>query len=184
MRINLPFERECHQWDAEAVVRVTYIIVPDFRRRTCMHIPCWLYWDWGFCITVRRFIVSLELVLCWWCVLCFVQLSQRRVRLHVNWVNAEYTNIYKDFIIPRWLSWRGVSLHIDSVDVESHLALTQLTRNETPRQLSQRQMLKNSNKSAISRTNSKKTSKALLFRLYVFDNGKKREQKNLVLLYL
>jgi hypothetical protein len=61
------------------------------------------------------------------------QLSQRGVRLHVNWVNAEDTNIYKDFIIPRWLSWHGVSLYIDSVYVESHLALTQLTRNETPR---------------------------------------------------
>ncbi len=48
------------------------------------------------------------------------QLSQRGVRLHVNWVNAEGTNIYEDFIIPRW-----------SVDVESHSALTQLTWNLT-----------------------------------------------------
>jgi hypothetical protein len=31
------------------------------------------------------------------------QLSQH-VRLHVNWVNTECTNIYEDFIIPRWLS--------------------------------------------------------------------------------
>jgi hypothetical protein len=61
------------------------------------------------------------------------QLSKCGVRLHVNWVNAEDTNIYEDFIIPRWLGWRGVSFCIDSVDVESYLALTQLTRNETPR---------------------------------------------------
>jgi hypothetical protein len=76
------------------------------------------------------------------------QLSQRGVRLHVNWVNEEDTNIFKDFIIPRWLSWRGVSLRVDSVVVESHSALTQLTRNEIPRQLSHRRMLKNPNNSA------------------------------------
>ncbi len=102
------------------------------------------------------------------------QLSQRGVRLHVNWVIVEWdsmstestwsetpcqlsqhTNIYEDFIIPPWLSWRGVSLCVDSVDVDSHLALTQLARNETPRQLSHRRMLKNLNKSANSRTKSK-----------------------------
>ncbi len=49
------------------------------------------------------------------------QLSQHGVRLHVIWVNTEDTNIYEDFIIPRWLSWRGVSVCVDSVDVESHL---------------------------------------------------------------
>jgi hypothetical protein len=73
------------------------------------------------------------------------QLSQRELRLHVNWVNAESTNIYKDFIILRWLSWRGVTLHIDSVNKESHLVLTQLMGNETPRQLSHCRMLKNLN---------------------------------------
>jgi hypothetical protein len=73
----------------------------------------------------------------------------------VNWVYAEDTNIYEDFIILRWLSWQGVSLHIDSVDVESHLALTQLSKNETPRQLNHRRMLKNLNKSMNSRTKSK-----------------------------
>ncbi len=50
------------------------------------------------------------------------QLSQCGMRLQVNWVNAEYTNIYEDFIILRRLSWRGVSLRVDSVDMESHLA--------------------------------------------------------------
>jgi hypothetical protein len=93
------------------------------------------------------------------------QLSQHGVRLHVNWVNAEDANIYEDFIIPRWLSWCVVSLCVDSVDVESHLALTQLTRSETPRQLSHRRMFKNLNKSANSRTKSK-NAEALLFGLY------------------
>ncbi len=80
------------------------------------------------------------------------QMSQREVRLHVNWVNAEGTNIYEDFIIPRWLSWRRVSLCVDSVNMESHLALTQLTGNETHRSVSHRQMLKNLNKYKIENT--------------------------------
>ncbi len=84
------------------------------------------------------------------------QLSQRGVRPHVNWVNTENTNIYEYFIIPRWLSWRGVSLRVDSVDLESYSALTQLTRNEIPRQLSHRLILQNLNK---------------------FDKCKKQEQK-------
>jgi hypothetical protein len=87
------------------------------------------------------------------------QLSQRGMRLHVIWVNAEGTNIHEDFIIPRWLSWRGVSLCVDSVDMETHLALTQLTGSETLRQLSHRQMLKNLNKSANSSTKSKTGTK-------------------------
>ncbi len=105
------------------------------------------------------------------------QLSPPRVRLHVNWVNAEDTYIYEDFIIPRWLSWHGVSLCVDSVDVESHLALTQLTRNETLHQLSHRQMLKNLNKSANPRTKSKKFRSLIIWPIPVFDKCKKREQK-------
>ncbi len=69
------------------------------------------------------------------------QLSQHGVRFHVNWVNAEDNNIYEDFIILRWLSWHWLSLRVDSVDVESHLALTQLTRDETRCQLSHHRML-------------------------------------------
>jgi hypothetical protein len=80
------------------------------------------------------------------------QLSQRGVRLHVNWVNAEDTNIYEDFIIRRWLSWLGVSLCVVSGKVDSHLALTQLTGYENPRQRSHCRMLKNLNKSANSKT--------------------------------
>ncbi len=74
------------------------------------------------------------------------ELSQRRVRLHVNWVNAEWDSTLTESVwseTPRQLSQRrrpniyeDLSFCIDSVDVESHLALTQLTRNETPRQLS------------------------------------------------
>ncbi len=96
------------------------------------------------------------------------QLSQRGVRLHVNWVNAEDTNIYEDFIIPCWLSWRGVSLRVDSVDVVPHLALTQLTRNEIPRQLSHRRMLKNSNNLANSRTKLKTFKSLLIWPIYVW----------------
>ncbi len=96
------------------------------------------------------------------------QLSQCGVRLHVNWVNAEGTNIYEDFIIPHWLSWRGVSLRVDSVDVESHLVLTQLTGNETWCQLSHRLMLKNLNKSANSSTKSKRLKSLFIWSIYVW----------------
>jgi hypothetical protein len=95
------------------------------------------------------------------------QQSQRGVNLHVNWVNAEDTNIYKDFIILHWLSWRGVSLCVDSVDVEYHLALTRLTRNEFPRQLSHRRMLKNLNNSANSSTKSKTLKSLIIWPLCV-----------------
>ncbi len=110
------------------------------------------------------------------------QLSQRGVRLHVHWVNAESTNIYKDFIIQRWLSWHGVSLCVDSVDVESHLALTQLTGNETAHQLSHRWMLKIWISQRIQEQN-RKHSKVLFFGLYMFDQCKKLEQKNLMQVY-
>ncbi len=107
------------------------------------------------------------------------QLSQHGVRLHINWVNTEGTNIYEDFIIPRWLSWLGVSLHVDSVDMKSHLALTQLAGNETTHQLSHHQMLKNSNKLAY-QEQTRKHSNALLFGQYMFDQCKKLKQKNLM----
>jgi hypothetical protein len=51
--------------------------------------------------------------------------------------------------------------------VESHLALTQLTGNETRRQLSHRQMLKNSNKSANSSTKSKTLKSLIIWPMYV-----------------
>ncbi len=43
------------------------------------------------------------------------RLNQRRVRTHVNWVNAEWWNLRKCWCLLRWLSWRGVSLRVDSV---------------------------------------------------------------------
>jgi hypothetical protein len=103
------------------------------------------------------------------------QLSQHGVRLHINWVNAEYANIYEEFIIPRWLSWHGISFRVDSVDVES-LGIDSLMRNETLCQLSHRWMLKNSKKSVNSRTKLK-NSVALLFGLHVFDKCKNEDKK-------
>ncbi len=108
------------------------------------------------------------------------QLSQHVVKLHFNWVNTEGVNIYEDFIIPRWLSWCWVS-HCDSVDGESHLALTQLMGNETLCQLSHLQTLKNLNKSANLRTKSKKLKSLIIWHtsLYVWSVQKTRT-KNLM----
>ncbi len=104
------------------------------------------------------------------------QLSQHRMRLHVNWVNAEWDSTSTESTQNTPTFTKILSFRIDSVDVESHLALIQLTRNETSHQLSHRRMLKNLNKSANSRTKWKNL-KVLLFGLYVFDKCKKREQK-------
>ncbi len=107
------------------------------------------------------------------------QLSQSGVRLHVNWVNAGGgTNIYEDFIIPRWLSWPGVSLRVDSVDVESHLALTQLTG----MRLGINWVTAECKKIRISlwiQEPKWKQSKALLFdlRVYMFDQCKNLNKK-------
>ncbi len=94
---------------------------------------------------------------------------QQRVRLHINWVNTEGTNMYKDFIISRWLSWCGVSLRVGSVDMESLLVLT-------PRQLSHRWLFKNSKKLANSRKKLT-TPKSLLFGLNMFDQWKNQNKK-------
>ncbi len=110
------------------------------------------------------------------------QLSQRGVRLR-NWVNAEWDSMSTKSTQKTPTFTKILSFRVDSVDMESHLALTQLTRNETQRQLSHCRMLKNLNKSANSRTKSK-NSEALLFGLHVFDKCKKWEQKNLTQVYL
>ncbi len=47
-------------------------------------------------------------------------LSQHGVRLYVNWVNTEWWNLHKCWCLLRWLSWCGISLCVDSVDVKSH----------------------------------------------------------------
>ncbi len=68
------------------------------------------------------------------------QLNQRWVRLHVNWVNAEWDSMsnlsmWNDELHNYqritntlcWLSFPGVSLHVYSVIEVSYSALTQLT---------------------------------------------------------
>jgi hypothetical protein len=107
------------------------------------------------------------------------QLSQCRVRLHVNWVNTEGTNIYEDFIIPQWHSWHGVSLCIDSVNMESHLALSQLMGNETPHQQSHRQMLKDKNMLANSWTKSKTLKSFIIGLQYICLISAKKQNKKL-----
>jgi hypothetical protein len=88
------------------------------------------------------------------------QLSQHGVRLHINWVNAEWDSTSIESTQKTSTFTKILSFCIDSVDVESHLASTQLTRNETLRQLSLRRMLKNLNKSTNWRTKSKKIQKS------------------------
>jgi hypothetical protein len=107
-------------------------------------------------------------------------LSQCGVRLHVNWANAEDTNIYEDFIIQHWLSW-----------LESHSLLTRLTWSLTWRWLSWRGMRLRVNwvtakirKAWRIQEQTWKHSKAFLFGLYMFDQCKKPEQKNLMQVYL
>ncbi len=101
------------------------------------------------------------------------QLSQCRMRLCVNWVNTEGTNIYEDFIISRWFSQRGVSLR-----VQLTWSLTWHWLNW--RRMSHCQMLKYSNKSANSRTKLK-TFKSLIFRsiyVYILSVQKTRTKKS------
>ncbi len=115
------------------------------------------------------------------------QLSQRRMRLHVNWVNAEWDSTSTESTQNTLTFTKILSFRVDSVDMESHSALTQLTWSLTwsliPRQLSHRQMLKIWISLRIQEQN-RKNSEALLFGLYVFDKNKKREEKNLLQVYL
>ncbi len=120
------------------------------------------------------------------------QLSQCRMRLHVNWVNAEWDSTSTESVqkaptftklIICWLSWRGVSLHVDSVDVESHLALTHLIWNETPPQLITVKCLKNLNKLVNWRTKSKTLESLIIWPVYVWSVQKTRT-KNLMHVYL
>ncbi len=60
-----------------------------------------------------------------------LRLYQHRVRLHVNGVNAGWWNFRKCWCLLSWLSWRGVSLCIDSVDGESHFASTECAVDES-----------------------------------------------------
>ncbi len=76
-------------------------------------------------------------------------------------------------LTPRWLSWRGVSLGVDSVDEEWDSASTESLPNVKKILISRQIQEKNP-----------KNSEAFLFGLYVFDKCKKREQKNLMQVYL
>ncbi len=65
------------------------------------------------------------------------QLSQRQVRLHVNWVNAEWDSPSTE---STWNDKIFINVSVfcaDSVDAESHSAMTQLTWSLIPRWLSQ-----------------------------------------------
>jgi hypothetical protein len=108
----------------------------------------------------------------------FRTLSRRRVRLHVNWVNMQWDSTSTDSTQKAPTFTKIWSFHIDSVDVESHSALTQLTRNETRRQLSHRRMLKNSKMSANSSTKSKTPKSLIIWPIYVWSVQKTGTKKS------
>jgi hypothetical protein len=122
------------------------------------------------------------------------QLSQRGVRLHINWVNAEWDSTSTESTQKTPTFMKILSFHVDLVDVESHSALNQLPWSLTWRWLSWRGMRLRVNwvtaeckKIWICRRiqeQNQKNSEALLFGLYVFDKCKKQEQKNLMQVYL
>jgi nucleotidyltransferase/DNA polymerase involved in DNA repair len=66
------------------------------------------------------------------------QLIQHRRQKHLRRFHHSALTQLMWSLNPRWLSWRGVSLRVDSVDVESQSALTLLTWSLNPRWLSWR----------------------------------------------
>jgi hypothetical protein len=122
------------------------------------------------------------------------QLSQLGMRLHVNWVNAEWDSMSTESMQNKPTFTKILSFRVDSVDMESQSMLTQLMWSLTWLWLSWRGMRLCINwvttecwKIWISwriQEQNWKNSKALLFGLYVFDKCKKREQKNLMQVYL
>ncbi len=101
-------------------------------------------------------------------------LSQCGVRLHLNWVDTEGTNIYvqyEDVIIPRWLSRRGVSPSDDSVDGDRDSVSTESPTN-----------IKNLNKSANAGTKSKTLKSPISLSIYVW-SVQKSQLKNLTQVY-
>ncbi len=115
------------------------------------------------------------------------QLSQQGVRLHINWVNAEWDSTSTASTQKALTFTKISSFSFESVDVESKSVLTQSTWSLTWRWLSWRGMRFGFNrvtsecyKIRISRriqVQNRKDSKALLFGLYMFDECKKPEQK-------
>ncbi len=68
------------------------------------------------------------------------QLSQRQVRLHVNWVNAEWDSMSTESTQNDKIFVNVGVFCVDSVDVESHSALTILMWSLAPRWLSWRRV--------------------------------------------
>ncbi len=68
------------------------------------------------------------------------QLSPRQVRLHINWVNAEWDSTSTESTRKDTIFVNVGFFCLDSVYVESHSTLTQLTESLTPRRLSVREM--------------------------------------------
>ncbi len=68
------------------------------------------------------------------------QLSQHQVRLHVNWINAEWDSTSTESMWNDEIFVNVGVFCVDSVDAESHSALTQLTKSLTSCRLSVREM--------------------------------------------
>jgi hypothetical protein len=129
----------------------------------------------------------------------FISLTTSRcgVKLSVNWVNAESDSTstestWKETPQLSHAEWDSMStkstqktptftkilsFRVDSVDMESHLALTHLTRNETPRQLSHCRMLKIWISRRIQEQN-KKNQKPYYFAYMCLISAKMRTKKS------
>ncbi len=90
-----------------------------------------------FC-TLNRRLIQIFNIWRWlsWCRVSFRQLSQRQVRLHVNWVSIELDSTSTESTQNDEIFVSVGAFCIDSVDMESHSELTQLTCSLTPRWLS------------------------------------------------
>ncbi len=71
------------------------------------------------CAFITFSCVALRTVTYW------VRLNSEKIS-QIYRVNMKCTSISKDFIIPCWISWRGVSLQVDIVDMEYHSLWTRL----------------------------------------------------------
>ncbi len=91
-----------------------------------------------------------------------------RSETSLNWVSVEWASTVTE-PTPKAPTFSKISSFcVDSVDVESHLVLTQLMGNETLHQLSHCRMVKNLNKSANSRTKSKTHKSLIIWPIYVW----------------
>ncbi len=110
------------------------------------------------------------------------QLSQHGGRLHQlsQCRRHQHLRRFPHFALTQ-LTWS--SLSVDLIYMETHLAMTQLTGNETPHQLSHRQMLKIWISRRIQEQNQKHLN-AWLFSLNMFVQCKKPEQKIIMQVYL